>query len=375
MKEAIKNPFLIAGYHSPVYFCDRERETEKIISALMNDRSISLISPRRIGKTGLILHVFNQLSHIDKSTRCFYIDIFSTQNLHDFVEILGKTIIGKLDNYSEAMIKNISSFFKSFRPSFTFDPITGSPTVSLNIQPEQTNSGLQEIFEYLKASGKRIYIAIDEFQQILEYPEKGVEALLRSYVQFLPNVKFIFAGSKKHLMDAMFSSAKRPFYQSTQKIGLNEIPQDTYCKFATEIFLQHKKTLPQTVFEYIYQMLSGHTWYIQFVLNQLFSMSKIDYTENDVNDVISEILLEENATYKTYCEVITKGQLRLLRAIAKEKKVYEPYEASFMRKYNLTAPSSVKAALSALIDKTLILKNEDNSYQVYDRFFSFWLAQ
>jgi AAA+ ATPase superfamily predicted ATPase len=375
MIETIKNPFLIAGYHSPAYFCDRERETEKIISALINDRSVSLISPRRIGKTGLILHVFNQLSQIEKSTYCFYIDIFSTQNLHDFVEILGKTIIGKLDNYSEAMVKSISSFFKSFRPSFTFDPITGSPSVSLNIQAEQTNAGLQEIFEYLKASGKRIYIAIDEFQQILEYPEKGVEALLRSYLQFLPNVKFIFAGSKKHLMDAMFSSANRPFYQSTQKIGLTEIPIDAYCLFATGIFSQYNKVLPRTVFEFIYDRLMGHTWYIQFVLNQLFSMSKSYYSEADVNDVISEILLEENATYKTYCEIISKGQLRLLRAIAKENKVSEPYESNFMRRYNLTAPSSVKTALSALIDKTLILKTEDNSYHVYDRFFSIWLAQ
>ncbi len=115
----------------------------------------------------------------------------------------------------------------------------------------------------------------------------------------------------------------------------------------------------------------GHTWYIQFVLNQLFSMSKPDYSEADVNYIISEILQEENATYKTYCEIISKGQLRLLRAIAKEKKVYEPYEAGFMRKYNLTAPSSVKTALSALIDKTLLLKTEDNSYHVYDRFFQF----
>jgi uncharacterized protein len=375
MKDTIKNPFLVAGYHSPAYFCDRERETEKIISALTNDRNISLISPRRIGKTGLILHVFNQLSQQEKSANCFYIDIFSTQNLHDLVEILGKTIIGKLDNYSEAMVKSISSFFRSFRPSFTFDPITGSPTVSLNIQPEQANAGLQEIFEYLKASGKRIYIAIDEFQQIVEYPEKGVEALFRSYMQFLPNVKFIFAGSKKHLMDAMFSSANRPFYQSTQKIGLNEIPLETYCQFATEIFSQHKRRLPRTVFEFIYNLLMGHTWYIQFVLNQLFSMSKPDCSEADVNYIISEILQEENATYKTYCEVISKGQLRLLRAIAKEKKVSEPFEANFMRKYNLTAPSSVKTALSALIDKTLILKTEDNSYHVYDRFFSIWLAQ
>jgi len=375
MKDKLNNPFLITGYHGPDYFCDREKETEKIISALTNDRNISLISPRRIGKTGLIHHAFYQLSEQDKSVGCFYLDIFSTQNLRDFVELLGKTVIGKLDTYSETMVKRISTFFKSFRPSFTFDSITGNPSVSLNIQTEQSEAGLQEIFDYLKESGKRCYIAIDEFQQITEYPEKGVEALLRSYMQFLPNVKFIFAGSKKHLMDAMFTSVNRPFYQSTQKIGLKEIPIETYREFAIALFSSNNKLLTPVVFNYIYNLMMGHTWYVQFLLNQLFSLSKPEYSEQDVNLLIEDILQEENATFKTYCEVISKGQLRLLRAIAIEKKLSGPFEATFMRKYNLTAPSSVKLALSSLTDKTLILKDEDGSYYVYDRFFSLWLAQ
>ena len=375
MKNTPNNPFIVAGYHSPNYFCDRELETNKIISALANDRNISLISARRIGKTGLIHHVFYKLGEQDKSVHCFYIDIFSTQNLHDFVSLLCKTIIGKLDTNADTMVKNISTLFKSFRPLFTFDAVTGTPSVSLNIQNDQTETGLQEIFDYLKASDKRCYIAIDEFQQITEYPEKGVEALLRSYMQFSSNVKFIFAGSKKHLMDAMFSSVNRPFYQSTQKIGLNEIPLETYRKFVTELFSEYNKTLPSAVFDTIYSLLMGHTWYVQFVLNQLFASSKNEYAEQDVVTIIEEVLQEENATYKTYCEVISKGQLRLLKAIAREKKVSEPYESTFMRKYALTAPSSVKLALSALIDKTLILKGEDGSYYVYDRFFSLWLAQ
>ena len=113
----------------------------------------------------------------------------------------------------------------------------------------------------------------------------------------------------------------------------------------------------------------------QFILNQLFALSKPEYTEQDVATIISDVLQEENATFKTYCEVISKGQLRLLKAIAREKKVLEPYESNFMRKYALTAPSSVKLALSALIDKTLILKGDDGSFYVYDRFFSLWLAK
>ncbi|MDL2312247.1 ATP-binding protein [Bacteroidales bacterium OttesenSCG-928-B11] len=367
------NPFLIAGYLGPDYFCDREKETEKIIEALSNDRSVTLISPRRMGKTGLIQHVFYKLKENNKNIHCFYLDIFHTQNFHDFVTLLGKNVIGKLDDFSEKMIRNLTSFFKSFRPVFSLDPMTGEPSMSIDIQPQNTEQSLQEIFDYLKKTGKRVYIAIDEFQQITEYPEKGLEALLRSYMQFLPNVKFIFAGSKKHLMDEMFSSVNRPFYQSTQKIGLKELPIDTYRQFALSHFKNHHKNMNEEVFDYVYQTLFGHTWYIQLVLNQLFSIKIDSYSIQNVNTIFRDVLEEENATYKTYCEMITKGQLRLLKAIAKEKRVCEPYEQNFMKRYQLTAPSSIKLALQSLMDKMLLIKDEEGYYYVYDRFFSLWL--
>lgn len=62
-----QNPFLIAGYHSPEYFCDRETETKTIINALENNRNLTLIAPRRMGKTGLIKNVF--ISYIAKIRR------------------------------------------------------------------------------------------------------------------------------------------------------------------------------------------------------------------------------------------------------------------------------------------------------------------
>jgi len=368
-----KNPFLISGYHSPAYFCDRIAETEQIISALQNGRNISLISPRRIGKTGLIHNVFYHLREKSKNSNCFYIDIFATQNLLEFTNLLGKTVIGQLEDKPQSTIKKITSFFKSFRPLFSFDSQTGMPTVSLDIKYEQAQNSLQEIFSYLQKSGKAIYIAIDEFQQIMDYPEKGVEALLRSYLQFLPNVHFIFSGSKKHLMDAMFSSANRPFYQSTQKINLKEIEIEFYRKFAINLFSERKKKLPSSVFDFVYENLQGHTWYVQLVLNLLFALDRANYSEQNAKDVINGILQEENATYKTYCEMITKGQLCLLRAIARERSVKSPYEQPFMQKHGLKAASSVKLALKSLMDKTLILKDENGYYYVYDRFFSLWL--
>ena len=375
MKEEIFNPFLINGYVSPEYFCGRENDTKKIISGLENGRNITLISPRRIGKTGLIHHVFYNVRKKDKNLNCFYFDIFATQNLYEFTVLFAKTIIGKLDNISESVIKRITQIFKGFNPTFSYDAVTGEPSVSFSFNPADAQQNLEDIFAYLKNSKRNIYIAIDEFQQITEYPEKGVEALLRSHIQFLPNVKFIFAGSKKHIMDAMFSNANRPFYQSTQKLNLKEINIDSYREFAVRFFKKSGKMLENTAFDYIYSQTMGYTWYIQIILNYLYTEAFNTITVKEVEIVIGNILEEEKTTYKTYCEIITKGQLDLLRAIAKEKKVKETTNNEFIKKHNLTAPSSIRLARNSLQDKTLILKDDEGYYYVYDRFFSLWLER
>lgn len=211
MKSISTNPFLITGYQGPDYFCDREKETASLMSALKNGRNITLISPRRMGKTGLIKNVFYYIQKENKSAACFYLDIFSTQNLQEFVSLLGRSVLGKLDTLSQSTLKSLFSFFKSCRPVISADEITGMPSVTLDFIPERSEETLKEIFTYLNQSGVECYIAIDEFQQIMEYPEKGVEGLLRSYIQFTPNVHFIFSGSKKHLMESIFFSIKRPF--------------------------------------------------------------------------------------------------------------------------------------------------------------------
>lgn len=46
------NPFIYEGYEGPEYFCDRTVETEDLIANLQNGRNTTLVSPRKIGKTG-----------------------------------------------------------------------------------------------------------------------------------------------------------------------------------------------------------------------------------------------------------------------------------------------------------------------------------
>lgn len=326
----LNNPFVIYGYKGREYFCDREQETKTLLRALHNERNIVLISPRRIGKTGLIHHAFAEIARTDNDIRCFYMDVNATRNLTEFIHYFAKKVIGKVDT-------------------------------------------LEKIFDYLKLSEKRIYIAIDEFQQVAEYPEKGTEALLRSYIQFLPNVYFIFAGSKQHIMSDMFLSAKRPFYQSAQIMNLPLIDESKYLEFANRLFLPNGQMMSKEVFHHLYTSLDGQTWYLQVVLNRLYEMKEAITTEA-IDSTIEELVDEQDVAFNSYYESLTNNQAALLSAIAQEECVSSVTSMEFISKYRLPAPSSISIALTALINREFVYK-QDNTYIVYDRFFARWLRK
>ena len=48
------NPFIVTGKIDPEYFCDRVNESARLIKSLVNGNNMVIISPRRMGKTGLI---------------------------------------------------------------------------------------------------------------------------------------------------------------------------------------------------------------------------------------------------------------------------------------------------------------------------------
>ena len=367
------NPFLIVGYHSPEFFCDRETETATILDALKNGRNITLIAPRRMGKTGLICNAFHHLKEQKSDIVTLYMDIYSTQSFGDFVRLFANTVLGKLDAAPQKALNRISQFIHSCRPVFTFDELTGVPKVTIDVAPQDEKRTLKEIFDYLASSQRHCCIAIDEFQQIAEYPEKGIEALLRSYIQFLPNVNFIFAGSKQHLMQEMFTSSKRPFYQSTQLINIGSIDRETYADFAIGLFAKCSKLLPRDVFYAIYEMYDGHTWYIQYLLNRLYGYNQ-DVDMVMVSDAMEQIVSEQSYSYQTLLKSYSAGQVRLLKAIAREGCVKEILAGDFISRNRLRAASSVSASLKRLQDNELVYLTPQG-YIIYDRFMREWLRQ
>lgn len=370
----MKNPFIINGYIPPELFCDREKESERIVRLLSNGNNIVLISPRRLGKTGLIHHCFN-FPEIKNNFTTIFIDIFQTTSLQEFTFLLGKAVYESLASQGKRLVQKFVDMLKSLTGKFSYDAVTGAPSFSLQIgdisRPEFT---LEEIFNFLNLSPSKCIVAIDEFQQITNYPEKNVEAILRTYIQHTSNCNFIFAGSKQHLIREMFVSQARPFYNSSSLMHLDPIPKDIYISFAQRLFEQYGKHIDEGVANSVYERFDGNTFYMQSIFNETFSLTPPQKacTFATVEAALNDIIDFNAATYREILSDIPLRQKELLLSIAKNEPATGITSTHFIKTNSLLSASSVQAAAKKLTDLNIITKSE-NAYSVSDRFFSIWL--
>ena len=304
----IENPFPEYGYFGPEYFCDREQETEELIDALVNGSNVTLMAPRRIGKTGLINHAFERMRARDKNVRCFYVDIFPTKTFNQMVQFIANAVIGKLDSPSQSVMRKLNGFVSALRPTMSQDPITGMPTFSVSVTSERARDTLQQVFEYMKESGRQCYLAIDEFQQVSRYAEIGADAFIRSIIQFVPNVHIIFSGSQQHLLSDMFMSPEHPFFNSSQIMTIGTIDANVYRAFANGFFAQQKREMSEEAFIYLYDMVDGQTWYVQKILNRLYRTPKGRLDQEDIFRATDKILHEQEVNYQSNYNLLTDNQ-------------------------------------------------------------------
>lgn len=368
----IENPFITYGYESAEYFCDRKAETRELITMLTNGNHTALISPRRMGKTGLIHHCFAQ-KEIQDRYYTFLIDIYATKNLQDMVYRMGQVIVNRLKSRGQSAIDGFLRFVTSLRTGISFD---GQGNASWNVgvgDIKSPNFTLEEIFNYLKAADRKCIVAIDEFQVIADYPERNVEELMRTYVQECRNAVFVFSGSQKSMMSEMFSSPARPFYQSVSMMFLKPVALPAYESFAKGHFEHAGKQIADDVVKVIYERFDGTTWYLQKVLNQLFA-TKDSVVVGDIDKAVDQIINQNEEAYKDVLYQLTARQRDLLVAVSRERKAKHITGSAFIKRYHLTTASSVQKSAKILTEKQL-LTHQQGIYEVYDKFMSEWLER
>ncbi len=368
------NPFYISSYFTPEYFCDREKETAKLKGAMENGRNVVLLSLRRMGKTGLIKHLFYKLKK-ENGVHVIYMDIVNARSTHEFSNILANAVFDAFSTKSKRIYDNVLKFFTRFSPVLSYDSVTGVPSISLTFTDEhKTETSVAGILDYLEKQNKPVIVAIDEFQQIVNFENKGFEAFLRSHIQHLNNVRFIFSGSQQHILTDMFSSYSRPFYQSGDYLKLERIPKDVYAGFIVRKFSETKKTINVDDVLQVLEWLDVYTFYVQNFFNKLWFISGRTVTGKDIDKTKRYVLDEHDFIYSNMSNILSGVQYKILIAIALNGGVEKPTSKDFIKKYDLGTTSTVSSAMKILEEKELIYK-ENGKFEIYDVFFAKWLEE
>lgn len=372
----IENPFVVSKVIPEPLFCDRQEETETLIKQIANGRNTVLMSPRRMGKTGLIHHLFNQPAITD-NYYAFFVDIYACNSLQEMCYTMSRVVFEHLKTKRTQHWESFFQILKSLRPGFRIDAISGEPIFDLGLGAiENPTATLEEIFAYLETADKPCIVAFDEFQQIGEFNDKRIEALLRGHIQHCSNTAFLFSGSKQHTISQMFHSKARPFYQSAQMMELAPLDLDIYCDFATRLFEERDKRLGRNVVEQVYNTYAGTTWYLQMMMNELFAITPTgtSCTEDSISTAWSNISKMQEGVYMSQLATLSPRQKGVLQAIAREETVKSIASASFIKKHSLDSASSVQSAIKGLVEKEVVGKG-DNGYSVNDFFFGHWLKE
>lgn len=370
------NPFILSGSIPAAYFCDRKEESDQLQKALQNQMNVVLTSSRRMGKTSLVEFVMGK-PEIQEQYLVVSVDILHTTTLREFVFALGTAVFEKVATRNEKMMQLFTTTLRSLSASFGFDPFTNMPTFDVKLgdiaRPEYT---LKEVMQYLEQAERYCFVVIDEFQQITKYPEKNVEALLRSYIQKMGNATFVFAGSQRRLMEEMFFSSKRPFYQSAKSIRLEPIDQEVYRAFAMHHFQERGKVLLPEAFDEVYGVFEGVTFYVQRIMKDAFAETSEGETCDKamVQELVENFIAENDSRLREQLAFITEPQKELLYAIHEEGGVASISSAAFTKRHRLKSPSSSQNAALKLLEYDLITRKE-RVYSIADPLMKLWMGR
>ena len=368
-----KNPFILTPMIPEEYFCDREHETHQLIKTVTNQGNLVLISPRRVGKTGLINHCFEQ-PVIKDDFITVSIDILHTTSFSEFIMELGNAVFRNVAKRSDRMMAKFTAALRSLRASFGYDPLKGTPTFEIKLgQVATPDYTLDELLGYLEEAEKPCLVAIDEFQQITNYPEKNIEALLRGRILRLSNTYFIFAGSERLIMSEMFF---RPFYQSASLLNLDPISLDNYKAFVAHHFQVNGKHVDDDVVASVYNKWQGITMYMHRIFHDAFInvQQGESCTMQVIEDVTATYIAQNEKRLQELLAFISVQQKELLYAIAREGVATKLTSAAFVKRHQLKSASAVQSAAKRLLDYDIITQ-KGHEFSVSDPLLEIWLRE
>ncbi|HME42726.1 MAG TPA: ATP-binding protein [Syntrophorhabdales bacterium] len=368
------NPFKLTPILTGEAFCNREKELEDLNRHAVNSTHVVLFSPRRLGKTSLVLRVMDRF----KEKRCLagYIPLASVLGQEDFVGRLTAGVVKCLgkDITSGSLIEQLKRFFTRIVPSIDLKP----EGVSISVKYDRDVSFYvlaEDIFEslnrYLENKKARCLLVFDEFQQITGLRENSIiESVLRDNIQMSSRISCFFVGSRRRILKEMFMDSKRPFYKMAVSYQLGKIPQQELVTFITDQFDKTGKRCDAKQASRIYSQMEGHTYYVQKLAHFVWDRCDKRVTEDMVSAVAKEVLEIEAGDFQSIFDALNQTEKRLVVALS-QKPTSRLYERDFLDRFHFPG-SSIQRPLKSLLDKDILEIGEGRIYRITDPLFAQW---
>lgn len=225
--------------------------------------------------------------------------------------------------------------------------------------------------------GRRLAIALDEFQAVAAFDDGNVEHALRAAVQQQRQVGYVFAGSEPSLMEQMISP-KRPFFKAGPVMRLEKIPADVFASFIEDRLkrggLKAEAGLGAAIVElagnlpYDVQRLAHETW------DDAMDARRRTVGLDDLHGTLRRLLAEQAMLFEGVWQRLTLAQRACLRAVVLEQG-RELLGAETRTRHRLGGASSVQASLNALQRLDLIARETNGRYVAVDSLLREWVAR
>jgi hypothetical protein len=378
------NPFVYGEVVPSDAFVDREAELDRLVSDLGNGQKVFLISPRRYGKSSLIRQALSAVSARHRALT-IEVTVSSFSSYVAFLEGYARALVAAETKWDRAR-SWLKEAIRSARTEIRYTPgesPLGSLTVSFPaVKTERDVSRLaQDVFalpgRLAEARGRRVVVALDEFQAIAEFNGGSVEHAMRAAVQHQREVGYVFAGSEPSLMERMLTP-KRPFYKAGPVMRLQKIPPDLFAQAIEDRFRRSgvpaEPGLGAAIVDlggnlpYDVQRLAHETW------DDVTAVKRRKAGLDDLHATLRRLLAEQETLFEAMWERLTLVQRAVLRTVVLARGL-EMLSADTRARHRLGGPSSVQTALAALIRLDLVAREEDGRYVVVDSLTREWIAR
>jgi hypothetical protein len=381
---AVENPFVYGEVVPPSAFVGRADELSRLSGDLGSGQKVFLISPRRYGKSSLIRQAMRRLSREGVLTLELTVSSFSSYV--GFLEGLARGLMA-LETRADRLRDWLQEVFRVVKPELRYDlsPTTGRSQLGLAFPGVRTGRDAARLADAVftlparvaASKGRRLAIALDEFQDVAAFDGGGVEQALRAAVQHQREVGYVFAGSEPSLMERMVGP-RRPFYKAGPVMRLGKIPAEEFSAFVEDRFRATGLTAEAGLGTAIVELAGNYPYDVQRLAHEAWddvrAASRRRVTTEDLLATLHRLLAEHGPFYEARWQRLTLPQRAALRAVVVEHG-RELLGATTRARHRLGGASSVQSALLTLQKLDLIARDEHGRYVVVDTLLREWVAR